>query len=337
MTILGVGEPPVTSYMSHAPIMTILAAGKDDYLPWLMNNYTQMIYNNCQLDYMISGNYYHSCPFLNTQVIGRDILSRMDIDFVTLVTNSLDLGCYVMPIVNSVPISSFGHADKTHFPHQLFIYGYDDETELFYVGDFFQGGDFRLTTAPYEEVREAYYSLDVSKWGDLHYEIGIKLFRRVPCDYYGFNLNYYKRLLQDYVESVNSMTFQSAGDTSKLYGQRAIYDYMRTNIDALFHDKWLDWRIFAVNVDHKNVLRIGHDYLWDHHLVGTNYSEAFGALKQQAEVLSLFILRMRITKRFNLENERKAYKMAADLEKTESLLLGELLESLSFETQGAER
>lgn len=126
MKILDVHYPPITSYITNAPMLSIMA-NNDGYLPWLFHNHVQLKNSSGRLEYFyLDQNPYFACLFLDTQNISRDLASMYSENIVKFLNNCINHGFYIILFVNTRYISNYANYNLYDLPHPILIYGYDE-------------------------------------------------------------------------------------------------------------------------------------------------------------------------------------------------------------------
>lgn len=205
--ILKVKFPTITSWNWQAALFSVIEISDKSY-PWIYNNYIQIHCNpvgpnknQIYLDFCYcSGNALLSCPFLHTQHYNRDIFNSFA-SVKEFIVFSIDSGyCIYLYIKESRFIRNLG---LNPFYHELFIYGYDLENNIFYVSDFTFTGTYSRQTVPMDKVCSGI--LDIDKKHDYLLENagGVLLLKYQDCKYEFDKLSVYQ-LFGDYLYGRNS-------------------------------------------------------------------------------------------------------------------------------------
>ena len=136
---------PLTFILTPYPYYWI----KNLTYPWLLNSFIQMTcYHNKALVYYDYN--FRLCPFLAYQRIKREILGKDTYQLIESFINLLNGGYYITALVNIKYIKA--HNVDFSTLHELFIYGYDDEKQIFYIADNFYGSfNYRSDTCSFQE------------------------------------------------------------------------------------------------------------------------------------------------------------------------------------------
>lgn len=146
--ILPKKESFIRTYPKDANAISILLNYERSYA-WLMNSFIQLTsYDDLYLDYYDF--YYRNCPLIDYQRIKRDVIGN---DVIGFIVNALYSGYYISLAVNTKFIKAYqSNNDRTH---DMFIYGYDKDEELFYISDCFVEGKYSDSICSFKELIEA--------------------------------------------------------------------------------------------------------------------------------------------------------------------------------------
>lgn len=276
--ILPVNYPPITSWQWHASLFSILA--NEEYaLDWIYSNYIQLrcypetdeITGNSiiQLDYMPSDNSLEECPYLLTQIITREqILLYFKNDFLTFLLQTLDLSYYIFGICDETNMLNRGR----RILHQLFIYGYDLDSKVFYVGDFTFARKYSYTAVPFDKVVEGFLNVKLGEDyvfnNDYNGVRGLYLLKKnTNRRYYIFDSEFVKRTLNEYLNSINTnkhfLQDKNIVDIN-IYGVDT-YNSIIDQISLIENkiSKWYDYRPFHILYDHKVLMENRLKFMMD--------------------------------------------------------------------------
>ncbi len=90
-----------------------------------------------------------------------DIITDLGIDFITFCRTAIEKDFYIFLPIETFEVSNYINYKKKYRPHHIFIYGYNNEKEVFYCSEFFSfdKGIYSSETVTYREMEEAYYKL----------------------------------------------------------------------------------------------------------------------------------------------------------------------------------
>ena len=198
--ILQIKYPIITSYTSDAHMLAIL------------NNYQyteECIFNNFisfwgeEPSYKNNFNMlrFHSwkirrvCPYFKIKYYDKKLL---DSDIVEFIISKIDLGNYIAIWYDQFYIPNSRCYNKIHFEHEMLIYGYDRETKVFYIADFFENNKYSFVTVLFNCVESAV--------------IGALESESFSCDEiefcnanYKFSYSFLKNSLNNFLHSTNTV------------------------------------------------------------------------------------------------------------------------------------
>lgn len=266
--ILPVKYPAITSWQWHATLFSIL--GDDENAKkWIYSNYIQMrCYNVPEYttgeeillcDMMPGSSSLKECPYLIFSLITKPQIESYCGDVIDFMVKTIDLGGYVYGVFDEAKILCDIGVDYK-FPHELFIYGYNMEEEVFYVGDFTFKDKYSYSTVTFESVKKGF---DVLSAGEDHvfkhdYKGTRGLYviqKNTDNKYYDIDPVLIKRTLVEYLEAKDTkdhfrMIRNRFDDT--IFGVK-VYDALLARVDKQLHEDEPDFDIRALHIayDHK--------------------------------------------------------------------------------------
>lgn len=311
---LPVTYPVITSFNHHAHILSIL--GCYDYaMEWIMINYIQLFCHkytetSCLCDFYFSYPFEirpaDTCYWLSTQKINRNRIAYMDTDIVTFVKDSIDQSQYVHLMVNLNYLKPSLCYQKKDYPHDILIYGYDEERKLLFCSDFVftKQHKYSFTEISYEDFKLAYYNFPFSfnyidnvdhMKGNIHlYQIKQKeevWSSFTPDGIIRSMKKYWNSDELEYIEMFEGHAYW----TEKATGIK-VYDLLNENLQAQMRSKaeTIDIRPFHVIYDHKHIMNLRMEFLMKtdagnrslYHALKLEYE----AMEKVAKEVSLYIL-----------------------------------------------
>ncbi len=276
--VLPVNYPPITSWQWHASLFSILA--NEEYaLEWIYSNYIQLrcypetdeITGNSIvfLDFMPGDSSLKECPYLLSEIISQEQILSYSNDILSFLLKTLDLSYYIFGICDETNMLNRGR----RILHQLFIYGYDLESQIFYVGDFTFAGKYSYTTVPFEKVVEGF--LNVQPGEDFVFNHNYKGMRGLYLikknteeKYYSFDTKFVKRTLNEYINGSNTKEhfLQMRNNFSNnIFGVNTYNAIIEHEICMLEKkiNTWYDYRPFHIMYDHKVLMENRLKYMMD--------------------------------------------------------------------------
>ena len=114
---------------------------------------------------------YRYCPLLNIQRISKEFMKEQS-NYIESIKFFINKGYYLYMLVNPKYISIY-HSEED-WCHDLFVFGYDDESRSFHIADNFTG-KYEQRTCSYQELENAINNLPYDKEGYLGFNGCIEL------------------------------------------------------------------------------------------------------------------------------------------------------------------
>lgn len=275
--ILPVNYPPITSWQWHASLFSILA--NEEYaLNWIYSNYIQLrcypetdeITGNSifLFDFIPGDSSLKECPYLLSEIITQEQIKAYTNDLLAFLLKTLDLSYYIFGICDETDILNRGR----RILHQLFIYGYDLGSRVFYVGDFTFARKYTYTTVSFDKVVNGF--LNVRKGEDFVFNhnykdmIGLYLLKKnIQEKYYSFDIKLVKRTLNEYLNGIDTKEhfsqMRNINETNR-FGINT-YDSFVKQINLIKSNvtNWYDYRPFHIAYDHKVLMEKRLKYMMD--------------------------------------------------------------------------
>lgn len=284
--ILSVDYPQITSWQWHAALFSIL--GKENYAQdWIYSNYIQIrsyfdkdansksdiLFVDC----MPSDNSLKDCPYLLAQPITQQQILTYSGDFLQFLLKSLDMSYYIFGICDETDMLN----REWRILHQIFIYGYDLEKQVFHVGDFTFTGKFSYTTVPFNTLVEGF--LNVKPGEDFVFDAEHKdmyglylLSKNLGKKYYSFDAKYVKRNINEYLNCTNTEEHyrHNRNYEDKFIFGVDVYTAIVKQITLLEEGivQRYDYRPFHVIYDHKVLMKDRLQYMMDNNYIPNDHA-----------------------------------------------------------------
>lgn len=302
-------KPPLVSYLQHAYAFAILATDQK-YLPWLYSNYIQLY---CPEDLSVNPNaqlnFFNSYFFLGTtqgikgiktQGIKRGLIAKNYKGGVQqFVIDNLSIGRYVYTWVDEFDIHIRPSYQRNHFFHDLLIYGYDLDKQIFHTLGYGKDRIFGAQEIPFHELR----SMEVTF---PHWDVKILILEKddeqLPTE---IDLPLIKLWLSEYLESTDSsqrykpfeLSFSLTLPAKHDYGLK-IYEIVLDFLEYLkTHGERADIRPFHLLMEHKQIMTQRIRYLEaGGYLEGTELSTRQSELEKCATALRNSMMKFYFTR-----------------------------------------
>lgn len=266
--ILDVTYPGITSWQWHATLFSIL--GNDENArKWIFSNYIQLrcytineIFTGDDMlftDMMPGSSSLKECPYLIFSLMTKEQVESYCGNIIDFVIKTIDLNGYVYGVFDEAKILCNAEVDYK-FPHELFIYGYNIEKEIFYVGDFTFGEHYTYSTVSFSDVERGYEVINAPE--DHMFKDDYKgtrglyvILKNNETTYYSLDIELITRTLREYLECKDTkdhfrMMRNRFDDTT--FGVD-VYDKVIAQIDKQLHAEEPDYDIRSLHLmyDHK--------------------------------------------------------------------------------------
>ncbi|RKP54430.1 hypothetical protein D7Z26_13855 [Cohnella endophytica] len=254
---LDMNYPVITSYPMHANIISILA-GHKCFEDWLYNNHLQVA--SVSINGTVWAGFYNPLgrkhyPLINKEYMTRETIVRNNLDICDLLIKSIDQNKYAYMGVDTFYIKSYNH--NHHFNHDLFIYGYNEDEQLFYIADFF-GTKYSFSEATFTEVSNAFHSTFPE---DPNFN-GIQLLSVNHDELYTFDLFHIIEMIWNYLNSTPVSRYykpiQEPIENEK-FGL-SVYEEIKSNLISLGY-AYPVLRNLHILCDHKKLMVLRSIYI----------------------------------------------------------------------------
>lgn len=298
---LKLNQPPLICYLHHAYPLTV-AMENEDFNSWFLSNYIQLEYRlkSDELNfftYVICGNSV-LIPLIDYRALDLDFIFKTNIDIIDFIRNSINIGYYVTTYIDEFFISDREAYQKFHFRHEIMIYGFDSDKQIFNVIGFNHIHSYVASIVSFTELRESLLN-SIDKKNDL-----ILLKAKDEDSYhptYNFDIENVKTLLHDYLFSINSSErFRPIGTINNFTYGISVYNELIKYYQGIIQDdnKECDFRHFSVLYEHKKTMLSRLQYLIDKKYLSfnNNYISIFSELQNISYERRNSILKYNYTK-----------------------------------------
>ena len=195
--VLPVAKPNITHTPVIANMLSILQTNPNTE-SWIANHFVNIFINNDGIfdNFYDRNMFFYVCLWLQVNQIRREVVLRICHRITDYVKALLAEGFYVYAAGNTEHIPAYHN--KHYWTHNLFVYGYDDELQLFYISDFFVNGKYERATCSYDELELALQTSNMNRYF-VNLIYGIKL-KEIE---YVFEVELLREMLNEHLESKN--------------------------------------------------------------------------------------------------------------------------------------
>lgn len=284
--VLQVAEPIINTFTSYGALFSILP---ESAAPWLMNNFIQL--NYVYIWKMVTFDSHRmllsNCPSIDYYEVPRSILLSNHQEFKDIIMKAIDRGEYLFFYVDRYYLSITEMYMREHYQHEIFLYGYDLDNNLVYVGDNFMQGKFSFQQCSLNELIRGYMDIEI-KYPFMSSIRFLTVHENEECK---LNIKQIIHGLDSYINSKE--IFDIKVQLDMLYGI-SIYDLFLKRI----RDADLDIRFFHLLYEHKVLMEMRVGYLLKHKYLIDEKSFVKRAknLKEKALIMRNMVLKYYISK-----------------------------------------
>jgi hypothetical protein len=352
--ILSLGDPLLRTWASNSHLHAIISSIPNSN-EWIINNFVQifgfffvrsgityppnfhyMSLHNPFSEYY-PGNAWDLCPFIQKNSLDRGTLNRIFNSFVEFAIEMLNNENYVCLYLERVFNKSV--LDPVHFS---LIYGYDLDLKELYFADHSDQGKYGYYKMSFDAIENAYNSVEkVIQEGTVDPERALELeyvyFIKKRNANYEFNIELFKYDLKEYLYSVDNSGF--LGKRARFfncYNNYAFgintYSLLIDHLESLITgNHFTDWRTFTFLKDHKELMLLRLQYMYDHKYLHSN-----DILKQWKIITDSFAVLLNLYLKYIVSNDgtiiSRIVSKIKELYKTEREILANVLMMIDKKT-----
>jgi len=243
--IHAIDYPLVTSQPVYAALFTMFSNNEEDLI-WFYNHFLQLRINHnkqyVQFNFnLLDTELFKSCPLveyyfleywffekmIKTVVPSFDILNKSSSleneamlenvrnVFMSYIMDAIDKGFYIYSAIDMYEIPAYdSYFQKKRVMHPVFVYGYDSDTQLVYLADFFNS-EYEFTTVTFNEFTRAYFNVLNKLKGDIYF------LKKSPRKQVELDIPSVLGILNDYLSGTNTVNLFN--DKKRLYSNNAVF------------------------------------------------------------------------------------------------------------------
>lgn len=265
-----------------------------------------------------------ACPFITRNVLTRRYVNNSFDTFSDFIIHHINCGYYVYAFLDRYYNEKSEDFMVRHFPHQLLIFGYDTEKEIFLGADFFNA-IYKTEEISFNGIEEGYQNYDKTQGTNIGEYPDIITYTYKPCNW-DFDFKILISSLEDYLNSIDSTKvfyYWFPQDVQKHF--RYGLDYYCI-LRSLIKDKILDVRAFHILYEHKKMMRLRFGYLKETFQLDFPEAAAYKEMEYMSQVIRNLIIKHNLSEQKNIFQ-----KLIVQLDKIESCereILPELVNKL---------
>lgn len=200
---LPMADPIIKGYPKDANAVSILSQNESN-LSLLFSYFIQLLSHRevaspakFNIGFSDGFEFYKNCSLLDVQRIKKHYVRDRWKDIHQFIQEAIDNHYYVYLIVNCQYISAY--EEKENRPHDLLVYGYNQETGEYYIADCFKNGKYAFKLCSFQELEGAYVFLPEQDEDFCNFNGAIQLISYLPQEV-SFQCHKVKYSLQAYLD-----------------------------------------------------------------------------------------------------------------------------------------
>ncbi len=263
-------QKDLTTYLNYSlPLCAILS--EDKYYPWFYQHFVQLYTlnddeGNLWVDYLEDLDFFKDVADKHFY----DYKSLIEVkDILNFIINNIDMDNYVIVFLDEYYLPHKLSYMKEHFLHQLMIYGYNEETQIFNTIAFNEDGEFKKDDYTFEQINQAY------ELGKNYYQTSpiwvlnetleiIKL--KETEDKYEFSLDLFLEELNTYLlgqgdySKIRPNNLKTNGTIASFNFK--VFDELIIHLNDLIQGKeTMDYRYMHLLFEHKSIMHRRLEYI----------------------------------------------------------------------------
>ncbi|MBO4347267.1 MAG: hypothetical protein J5840_06485 [Lachnospiraceae bacterium] len=330
-------DPIITTYTHHAHLLSILGANPETK-GWIFSNYIQVFINK-DLIKNEWGDFYFPmtyeirntelCKWIDVQKMSRLYIDSVEKDICKFLISMLDLEFFIHMMVNYRFIrGSKDYLKEGERSHDLMIWGYDDEKEVFLCADFqyYESGKYDTFECSFEDIRRSYESRAEGLRNSLLMDTVYAYRLKEECDYeYSIeNIIYWLKAFLNGDCPEYWVGYNNCNKKEIVWGMdyyKALTDYIR------IRKEYIPVRLTYLLLDHKKLMIERLKYIEESGFEVRDYIEAYEMLCKKNKIAISLALK------YNIQSDERTKERCINtllgIEESERETLGQLLESLN--------
>ncbi|MBB6024301.1 hypothetical protein HNR77_005409 [Paenibacillus sp. JGP012] len=327
--VLPIKYPCITSLPAFANTNAILSNYEEIYYPWLIHNHIQLVAWESPEVYIqfytpVFREYYRLFTMHHYE---KRVLAKWCDDITQFIIDAIDEGNYLYLSIDRYYISSYRQYGKWHEPHDMLIYGYNQQKSVFYIADFFKS-TYSFSETDFESVNKAF----LSPYSEGEWFKGVQILKL--NDYkkeFRLDLNYLIKQLKEYLyetkSSVDYKLIEEPGSDTDSWGI-GVYPFLIKHIIENKEYVFSLIRSLHLLYDHKEMMLRSLEYLNSlNHITQYNlHYETYTDIKKQCLILRNIALKYMYSE--SKKNTEHIVDLISQIETKEKKAVQELIMDL---------
>lgn len=244
-------EPICSCYSQFGILFSII---QEPSMPWVYNNFQQLRFSTGwdMITFDCHNFILTHCPKINFKTLPKFVITSVyHGDFKGIIVDFVGSQNYIYAYLDRYYLKGTKEYQKTHYIHDLLIFGFDEENDIVYLADNINKGKYCVYESTFEEISNAY---PVNN-SDFDYRCDVSILSLNPDSAIDINVNQIIDGLERYIDS--KPTFDIKYEHKCFFGQKAI-EYIRDLLDS---GERCDMRDYQLWMEQKILLEKCAEYL----------------------------------------------------------------------------
>lgn len=291
-------DPPIKNLLRNAiPLSVIGASRKDKSEMIVLNDFIEIVFRPWYHYFDYDNHHYFCWPQLTCCRLERDFIRRAKINVADFVINGLETGYYVDASVDEYYIQGKINFNRQHLAHNILIYGYDCEQNVFRTLTYTKSGYYEdLEVSPCDFIKSC----------ASEYFGSIQFLKNDPTHQITYDIISIRNKLKRYTESeyeYANNTKYSKYDPNQSYNYNASLEFSRYIHSVAEKDNFIYLVCFCGYLEHKRIMGWRINYLAEkEELANSKYSAYQEYSKKTTEHLINLALKFNVNKNKNILN-----------------------------------
>lgn len=307
-------EPIITTYLSHAQFLGILAGNmpnQEQWMPWIYNKYINCYFSQSpefKFDVFAEDKLFVKDGVLEAVGFTIDTKSFVDIlgytekDFIDMVRNVLLGGAYVWGIHNEKYIKCKKSYQKKDYLHGYMLHGFDDDKQAFLCATYGYDYNDKFVHNKYAEFWISYSEFYNSVFQLTYPKLSFRGMRLNGDFQFQINLSEIFNSISDYLSST-SRAKNEQKEGKIIFGITAwerLISYLKT-VDKI------DIRFVKIFKEHHDLMCLRLEYLCQNGIIDKHFFEDYKIVTQLSETAYYLALKYNQKQSLHIRNQCASY------------------------------
>lgn len=265
--ILPVEKPIIASNTEHGYLLSGVQTNSLSE-EWMMSNYVHQVLHGINMApdmnfYPITN--HAACPCIDYLRISRDMVKKKWDSVLDFLFESIEEQYYVIIHLDWFYLPGSALYQSQNYMHPVLIYGFDKELQQLYVGDFNANARFSFYQLSFSDVLKSFECSETGRKMTFVnerylYINDIILYKNRTSMKYSFNMDIFRKALEDFLDSVNISNVYAQGDycyfASALFGINSFREAgnMMNMKYREFESIYLNYKVFTVPLERTHLM-----------------------------------------------------------------------------------